>query len=203
MVIGASLICCMEWSPVLSVVRCPTYMPSWVPAFNGTFAIRRRPPSTAEEVEIDTCLLSLATCACMNWRCGYIVGSLDAEHAWLIALKVSEVMCAGKGIDGGLDELNLKVGVCSGLHGRSWWVLGAIDVIEVTHRGIFGMRGCGIYVCCASGGDGFVSGRIAGTKVVMSWSRSEMMRMMVELMNAAVDFGLMLDDELGDICAVL
>ena len=41
MIVEESLRCCIQWSPVLSLVRWPTYMPSWVPAGNGTLAISR------------------------------------------------------------------------------------------------------------------------------------------------------------------
>ena len=84
------------------------YMPSWVPAGNGTLAMSRRPPSTACEVVMETCLLSLDTCACMNCRCGYIVGSLELVHMRLMSLNVSMVIGDGKGIDGVLVELNLQ-----------------------------------------------------------------------------------------------
>ena len=100
MIVGESLRCCMQWSPDVSLVRWPVYIPSWGPAGKGTLAKSRRPPSTAGEVAMETSLLSLDTCACMNCRCGYMVGSLELVHMRLISLKVSMVIGDGKGIDG-------------------------------------------------------------------------------------------------------
>ena len=69
---------------------------------------------------METCLLSLETCACMNWRCGYIDGSLELAHIRLISVNVSRVTGDGKGMHGDLVELNLKLD--GSLLARHWWL---------------------------------------------------------------------------------